>query len=80
MVGCEYLHLYWSGAGRSSQRIAISGSCQQAFLGISNTVGSWCLKVPDSREVRGSQEPIMITLAEIPNKGELELVEATSSR
>jgi hypothetical protein len=32
MVGCEYLHLYWSGAGRSSQGTAISGPCQEALL------------------------------------------------
>ena len=45
MVGCEYLHLYWSGASRSSHETAISGSCQQAFLGISNSVGVWCLQM-----------------------------------
>ena len=38
MVGCEYVHLYWSGAGRTSQRTAIPGSCQQVLLGISNSV------------------------------------------
>jgi hypothetical protein len=38
MVGCEYLHLYWSGAGRTSQGTAIPGSCQQALLGNSNSV------------------------------------------
>jgi hypothetical protein len=38
MVGCEYLHLYYSGAGRASQRTAIPGSHQQAFLGISNFI------------------------------------------
>jgi hypothetical protein len=30
MVGCEYLHLHWSGAGRTSQGVAIPGSCQQS--------------------------------------------------
>jgi hypothetical protein len=43
MVGCEYLHLFWSGAGRTSQRTAIPGSCQQTHLGISNRVRVWCL-------------------------------------
>ena len=35
MVGCEYLHLYWSGAGKTSQGTAIPGSSQQALIGIS---------------------------------------------
>jgi hypothetical protein len=30
--------LYWSGSGKASQEIAISGSYQQALLGISNSV------------------------------------------
>jgi hypothetical protein len=38
--GC--LHLYWSGSGLET---AISGSCQQALLGISNSVWVWCLHV-----------------------------------
>ena len=38
MVGCKYLHLYWSGAGRTSQGTAIPGSCQQVLLGISDSV------------------------------------------
>jgi hypothetical protein len=38
MVGCEPLHLYWSGSGRASQETAVSGSCQQALLGIHNCV------------------------------------------
>ncbi|EDL41692.1 mCG148474 [Mus musculus] len=45
MVGCEHPHLYWSGAGRTSQGTAITGSCQQALLGISNSVWVWCLHV-----------------------------------
>ena len=32
MVGFEHLHLYWSGSGRISQEIDISGSCQQGLL------------------------------------------------
>jgi hypothetical protein len=36
-------HLYWSGSGRASQETATSGSCQQALLGISNSVWVWCL-------------------------------------
>ena len=38
MDGCEILTLYLSGIGRSSQETALSGSCQQAFLGICNSV------------------------------------------
>jgi hypothetical protein len=45
VVGCEYLFLYWSGADRASQGIAISGSCQQALLDISNNVRVWCLQM-----------------------------------
>jgi hypothetical protein len=45
MVGCEHLHLDWSGSGRASQGRAISSSCQQALLGISNSVWVWCLHV-----------------------------------
>jgi len=36
-------------------------------------------KVPDTRDPRGSQDPTGRTLAEIPNKGEIELVETISS-
>lgn len=45
MVGWEHPHLYWSGSGRASQETAVSGSCQQALLGISNTVWIWYLHV-----------------------------------
>jgi hypothetical protein len=37
MVGCEHLPLYLSGSGKASQETAISGSCQQALLGICNS-------------------------------------------
>jgi hypothetical protein len=40
-VGCEHLPLYLSGSGRASQETAISGSCQQALLGIRNGVRVW---------------------------------------
>ena len=43
VVVCEYLHLYWLGAGRTSQGTAIPGSCQQVLLCISNSMGVWCL-------------------------------------
>jgi hypothetical protein len=43
MVGCEHLHLYWSGSGRASQETAISGSCQQVLLGIHHSVWVWWL-------------------------------------
>jgi hypothetical protein len=45
MVGCEHLHLYWSGSVRASQKTAVSVSCRQALLGISNSVWVWCLLV-----------------------------------
>ena len=37
-------------------------------------------KVPDARDPRSSQDPTEKTLAEIPNKGEIEPVETISSR
>ena len=42
---CDYEHppLYLSGSDRASQETAISGSCQQALLGIQNSVWVWCL-------------------------------------
>ena len=43
VIGNEYLHLYWSGASRTSQGIVILGSCQKALLGISSSVGVLCL-------------------------------------
>ena len=45
MVGYDYLHLYWSGAGRASQGPHIPGSCQQVLLGIINSVWVWCLQM-----------------------------------
>jgi hypothetical protein len=35
MVGCKHPHLYCSGSGIASQETTVSGSCQQALLGIS---------------------------------------------
>jgi hypothetical protein len=43
MVSCKHPPLYWSGSGKASQETAISGSCQQAHLGIHNSVWVWCL-------------------------------------
>jgi hypothetical protein len=37
VLGFEYLHLYWSGAGRDSQGTAIPSSCQQTLV-ICNSV------------------------------------------
>jgi hypothetical protein len=34
MDGCEHAHLYLSGTTKASQKTAISGSCQQALIGI----------------------------------------------
>ena len=33
------------GAGRTSQRTAIPGSCLQALFGICNSIGVWCLQM-----------------------------------
>jgi hypothetical protein len=43
MDGCEHSLLYLSGNGRSSQKTAILGSCQQALVGIHNNVWFWWL-------------------------------------
>jgi hypothetical protein len=45
MVGCEHPHVYWLGSGRVSQGTAISDSCQQALLDITNSVWVWCLQM-----------------------------------
>ena len=42
MVGCKYLHLSQSAAGRASQRTAMPGSCLQAHQSISNCIRVWC--------------------------------------
>jgi hypothetical protein len=43
MEDCEHQLQYLSGTGRASQETAISGSCQQALVGIHNSVGIWWL-------------------------------------
>ena len=43
IVTCKHLQVYWSGSERASQETAISDSCQQARLGISNSVWVCCL-------------------------------------
>jgi hypothetical protein len=43
MVGCEHLSLYWLSFGKASQETAITGSCQQALLGICDRVCVWSL-------------------------------------
>jgi hypothetical protein len=43
MVACSHPHLYLAGSGRTSQKTAITGSCQQALLGMCNCVWVWCL-------------------------------------
>jgi hypothetical protein len=40
---CEHSPLYLPGTGRASQETAISGSCQQALVGICNSVWVWYL-------------------------------------
>jgi hypothetical protein len=52
MVGFEYLTLYLSGSGRASQETAVISSCQQALLGIHNSVWVWCLLRMDLRVER----------------------------
>jgi hypothetical protein len=42
MDDCEHPLLYLSGTGRVSQEAAISGSCQQALVGIHNSIWIWC--------------------------------------
>jgi hypothetical protein len=44
MVGCEHLHLYFSGSGIASQETDIPRSCQKALLGIPSIV--LCLMDP----------------------------------
>jgi hypothetical protein len=41
--GYKHPLLYFSGFGRASQETAISGFCQQAFVGIQNSVWVWWL-------------------------------------
>jgi hypothetical protein len=43
MVAYNHSAPYVWGPGRASQEAAISGSCQQALLGIHNGVWVWCL-------------------------------------
>jgi hypothetical protein len=43
MDGCEHSLLYLPGTGRASLETAISGSCQQALIGIRNSVWVWWL-------------------------------------
>jgi hypothetical protein len=43
MDSCEHPLLYLSGSGRASQKTVISGSCQQAFVGIRNSIWVWWL-------------------------------------
>ena len=38
---CKHPLLYLSGTGRASQGTAISGSCQQALIGLHNSVWVW---------------------------------------
>ena len=43
MIGCKHLPLYLLGSGRAFQQTAISGSCQQALVGIHSSVWVWWL-------------------------------------
>ena len=45
MVGYEYLYLYWSGSGRTSQGTNIPSFCQQALLDINNNIRVWRLQM-----------------------------------
>ena len=41
MDDCEHPLLYLPGTGRASQETALSGSCQQALVGICNSIWVW---------------------------------------
>ena len=41
LVGCDHPLLYLLGTSWGSQETAVSGSCQQAFVGIHNSVWVW---------------------------------------
>jgi hypothetical protein len=43
VFGCKHLPLYLSGSGRASQKTDLSGSYQQAIVGIPNDVWVWWL-------------------------------------
>jgi hypothetical protein len=43
MDGCDHPLLYFSDTSRASQETAISGSCQEALVGIHNSVSVWRL-------------------------------------
>jgi hypothetical protein len=43
MDGCEHPFLHLSGTARTSQVTAVSGACQQALVGIHNSVWVWWL-------------------------------------
>jgi hypothetical protein len=45
MDGSEHPSLYLSGTGRASHEIAILGSCQQALVGLHNSVWFWWLSM-----------------------------------
>jgi hypothetical protein len=45
MLGCEYLHLSLSTAGRASQRTAVLNSCLKAQHSVSNSVRDWYLSM-----------------------------------
>ena len=65
MVGCEHPPLYLSGSGRASQETAIAGTCQQAFLGIHNSVWIWCLYIRMDPQVGKSGWPFFQALLHI---------------
>jgi hypothetical protein len=45
MVGCDHLPLYLPGTGRASQETTTTGFCQQALVGIHNSVWVWWLYI-----------------------------------
>ena len=56
-----------------------AGISTEVFSNVGWGIGSSHQQVPDARKARGSQDPTGMTLAEIPNKGEIEPVETISS-
>ena len=62
MDGCEHPPLSLSGSGRVSQEIAISGFCQQALLGIHNSVWVWWLHYGMDPQVGQSLDGLSFSL------------------
>ena len=69
-----------SGVRRDQGKYRGSGNWTKVCSGGGWGTGISHQEVPDTRDPRGFQDPTGITLAKIPNKGEIEPVESISSR